>query len=59
MPIYYITKMLYVNIFDILTSDLGLQILRVFILCMFISRYKEQAVVTLNEQGVVTLKKQR
>ena len=42
-----------------MTSDLELQILRVFVLCMFISRYKEQAVVTLNEQSVVTLKKQR
>ena len=59
MPIYYITKMLYINIFNILTSDLELQILRVFVLCMFSSRYKEQAVVTMNEQGGKKKKKQR
>ena len=34
MPIYFITKMLCINIFNILTSDLGLQILRVFIFCI-------------------------
>ena len=37
MPIYYITKMLYINIFNILASDFELQIQRVFVLCMFIT----------------------